>query len=110
MKYYGAPTVTKFRYCPEDALATPLCEALLAFARNDYAACVELLKRVQHIARRCGGGLAQCGVIHLTLTEAALQARQARVARALVAERTARKPASRLNWLLRHSGNTTAIP
>jgi tetratricopeptide (TPR) repeat protein len=85
---------------PEDALAAPLCEALLAFARRDYAACVEWLKRVRHIAHRCGGSLAQCDVIHLTLTEAALRARQARFARALVAERTARKPASWLNrWL-----------
>jgi tetratricopeptide (TPR) repeat protein len=86
---------------PEDAIAAPLCEALLAFARNDYAACVEWLKRVRHIARRCGGSLAQCDVIHLTLTEAALRARQARLARALVAERTVRKPASRLNRLFK---------
>ena len=85
---------------PEDALAAPLCEALLAFAYSDYAACVMWLKRVRHIAHRCGGSLAQCDVIHLTLTEAALRARQARLARALVAERTARKPASRLNRLL----------
>ena len=107
---------------PEDALAAPLCEALLAFARSDYAACVEWLKRVRHIARRCGGSLAQCDVIHLTLTEAALRARQARFARALVAERTARKPASRLNRLLRQrletdprqqewrAGNAAALP
>ena len=54
---------------PEDALAAPLCEALLAFARSDYASCVERLKRVRHIARRCGGSLAQCDVIHLTLTK-----------------------------------------
>jgi tetratricopeptide (TPR) repeat protein len=85
---------------PEDTLAAPLCEALLAFARSDYATCVESLKHVRHIAHRCGGSLAQCDVIHLTLTEAALRARQARLARALVAERTARKPASRLNRLL----------
>ena len=85
---------------PEDALAAPLCEALLAFARGDYTASVEWLQRVRHIAHRCGGSLAQCDVIHLTLTEAALRARQARLARALVAERTARKPASRLNRLL----------
>ena len=82
---------------PEDALAAPLCEALFAFARNDYAVCVEWLQRVRRIAHRCGGSLAQCDVIDLTLTEAALRARKARLARALVAERTARKPASRLN-------------
>jgi hypothetical protein len=80
---------------PEDALASPLCEALLAFVRSDYAECVEWLKRVRHIAHRCGGSLAQCDLIHLTFTEAALRARKARLARALVAERTARKPTSR---------------
>ena len=74
--------------------------ALLAFARSDYAACIELLVRVRHITHRCGGSLAQCDLIHLTFTEAALRARQARLACALVAERVARKPASRLNRLL----------
>jgi tetratricopeptide (TPR) repeat protein len=85
---------------PEDALAAPLCEALLAFARSDYAECVEWLKRVRHIAHRCGGSLAQCDLIQLTFTEAALRARRARLGHALVAERTARKPASRFNRLL----------
>ena len=85
---------------PEDAIALPLCEALLAFARNDYAACVGWLVRVRHIAHRCGGSLAQCDLIHLTFTEAALRARKARLARALVAERAAQKPASLLNRLL----------
>jgi hypothetical protein len=85
---------------PEEALATPFCEALLAFARSDYAASVEWLLRVRHIANRCGGSLAQCDLIHLTFTEAALRARKARLARALVAERTAQKPSSRINRLL----------
>jgi hypothetical protein len=85
---------------PEDALAPPFCEALLAFARSDYAACVEWLLRVRHIAHRCGGSLAQCDLIHLTFTEAALRARKACLARALVAERTGQKPASQLNRLL----------
>jgi hypothetical protein len=85
---------------PEEALAPPLCQALLAFASSDYTACIELLVRVRHITHRCGGSLAQCDLIHLTFTEAALRARQARLACALVAERVARKPASRLNRLL----------
>src|SRR5215831_17435379 len=84
----------------EDALAPLFCEALLAFCRSDYAACVDWLGRVRYIAHRCGGSLAQCDLIHLTFTEAALRARRARLARALVAERTAQKPASRLNRLL----------
>jgi tetratricopeptide (TPR) repeat protein len=86
---------------PEEALAQPLCEALLAFASGDYARCVKSLTRVRHIAHRCGGSLAQCDLIHLTLTEAALRARKAQLARALVAERAAQKPASRLNRRLR---------
>jgi hypothetical protein len=85
---------------PEDAIALPLCEALLAFARNDYAACVGWLVRVRHIAHRCGGSLAQCDLIHLTFTEAALRARQAHLAHAPVAERTGQKPTSGLNRLL----------
>jgi tetratricopeptide (TPR) repeat protein len=86
---------------PEDALALPFCEALLAFARGDYGESVERLTRVRHIAHRCGGSLAQCDLIHLTFTESALRARRAHLARALVAERTAQRPASRLNRLLR---------
>ena len=86
---------------PEEALAPPFCEALLAFARSDYAACVEWLTRVRRIAHRCGGSLAQCDIIHLTFTEAALRAQKSGLARALVAERAAKKPASQLNRLLR---------
>lgn len=85
---------------PEEMLAAPFCEALLAYARHDYPACVDWLVRVRHIADRCGGSLAQCDLIHLTFTEAAFRARKARLARTLVAERAAQKPASRLNQLL----------
>jgi hypothetical protein len=85
---------------PEEALGRPLCEALLAFARHDYTLCIERLREVRDIAHRCGGSLAQCDVIHLTFTEAALRAREPRLARALVAERAARKPGSRFNQRL----------
>ena len=86
---------------PEDALAHPLCEAWLAFARGAHARCVDWLTRVRGIAHRCGGSLAQCDLIHLTFTEAALRAREPDLARALVAERVLRKPTSRLNRLLK---------
>jgi hypothetical protein len=85
---------------PEVALAGPLCEALLAFAGGDYAACVEWLRPVHDVAHRCGGSLAQCDIVHLTFTEAALRARKPRLAGALVAERLAQKPTSRLNAIL----------
>ena len=79
----------------------PLCKALYAFACGNYSGCIEWLKRVRHIAHRCGGSLAQCDLIHLTLTEAALRAHKESLARTLVAERTASKPKSRLNRRLR---------
>ena len=85
---------------PEDALVSPFCAALLAFVRKDYAVCVEWLMRVRHIAHRCGGSLAQCDLVHLTFTEAALRARKAHLAGTLVAERAAQNPASGLNRLL----------
>ncbi len=90
---------------PEDALALPLCEALLAFARRDYPACIDGIARVRHLSHQCGGSVAQCDLIHLTLTEAAFRARRARLARALAAERAAQKPGSLLNRiLLRRAG------
>jgi tetratricopeptide (TPR) repeat protein len=96
---------------PEDALALPLCEALLAFARQDYAACIEGIARVRHLSHQCGGSVAQCDLIHLTLTEAALRARKARLARALAAERAAQKPGSLLNRiLLRRAGVMLPAP
>jgi tetratricopeptide (TPR) repeat protein len=85
---------------PEEALALPFCEALLAFGRGDFSASVDWLKRVRRFARRCGGSLAQCDLIHLTFTEAALRARKDHLARALVAERALRKPASWFNQVL----------
>jgi len=85
---------------PEDALAEPLCAALLGFVRGDYAECIGLLSSVRDIQQGCGGSLAQCDLIHLTFTEAALRASQLRLARALVAERATRKRTSLLNGLL----------
>ena len=81
-------------------VAIPLSDALLAFGRGDYAQAVERMNSVRAIAYRCGGSLAQCDFIHLTLIEAALRSQLAPLARALVAERTARKPDSLLNWRL----------
>lgn len=82
------------------ALAVPLTEALQAFGRGDYARTVEKISVVRAIAHRCGGSVAQCDLIHLTFVEAALRSRRARLAEALAAERTARKPQSPLNqWL-----------
>jgi hypothetical protein len=49
-----------------------------------------------HIARRCGSSLTQCGLIHLTFTEAALRAQSTTLPCTLVKERTTQKRSSGL--------------
>jgi hypothetical protein len=81
----------------EETLAFMACKALLAYSDSSYGSCLEWLERLRPIAHRCGGSLAQCDVLHLTNTEAALRSGHASLARALVAERTANKPVSPFN-------------
>jgi hypothetical protein len=78
----------------------PLCRALDAFGRGDYAEVVELLVPLRLVANRFGGSHAQRDLLNLTLIEAALRGRRPQLARALVAERTTLKPASPFNWAL----------
>ncbi len=68
------------RILPEQALAQPVCEALLAFAAHDYAACIASLESVRHIADRCGGSLAQCELLQLTFDEATNRVQKTRLA------------------------------
>jgi tetratricopeptide (TPR) repeat protein len=84
----------------ELALAEPLIAAILSFCRGDYEAAVDSISTIRDAADQCGGSVAQCDLIHLTLLEAALRGRCKVLARRLAAERAVRKPASRLNrWL-----------
>jgi hypothetical protein len=85
----------------EDEVAPPHCEALMAFACHEYETCIERLGRVRHLSHHCGGSVAQCDLVQLTFIEATLRARRRSLARALIAERTAQRPASPLNWQLR---------
>ena len=84
----------------EKTLAFMACNALLACSNSNYEGSLEWLARLRPIAHRCGGSLAQCDVLHLTYTEAAFRGHKTSLARALVAERLAKKPASRLNRML----------
>ncbi|HEY6645178.1 tetratricopeptide repeat protein [Povalibacter sp.] len=78
----------------------PLAQALLAFGMDRYNDVINLLAPVRTIAHRFGGSHAQRDLVHLTLVEAALRSGNARLARALAAERTQLKPASPCNWQL----------
>ena len=78
----------------------PACRAIAAFGRGDYATAVELLEPLRLVAHRFGGSHAQRDVLALTLVEAALRGGQARLARALAAERMNVKPSSPFNRAL----------
>jgi tetratricopeptide (TPR) repeat protein len=78
----------------------PVCRAIQAFGRGNYRAAIEELLPVRQIAHRFGGSHAQRDVLSLTLIEAALRAKDARLARALASERTELKPTSPFNWML----------
>lgn len=81
-------------------IAEPLIAAIIAFGRGDYGKAVTGISAIRAAADRCGGSVAQCDLIHLTLLEAALRAQRKRLARTLANERASRRPASRLNrWL-----------
>jgi tetratricopeptide (TPR) repeat protein len=84
----------------ELALAEPLIAAIMSFCRGDYDGAVESISAIRAAVDRCGGSVAQCDLIHLTLLEAALRGQRKRLARTLADERAVRKPASGLNrWL-----------
>jgi tetratricopeptide (TPR) repeat protein len=76
----------------------PLARGIKAFGEGRYAEAVERLMPLRPIAHRFGGSHAQRDVIALTLIEAAIRDGQAKLARALAAERTALKPSSPFNW------------
>jgi tetratricopeptide (TPR) repeat protein len=71
-----------------------LLEGFAAFAAGEPETAVSLLTAIRPEAHAVGGSHAQRDVIDLTLIAAAARSGQAALVRALVAERTARKPAA----------------
>jgi tetratricopeptide (TPR) repeat protein len=78
----------------------PVCVALRAFGRGEWDVVIEMLRPVRLVAQRAGGSHAQRDILSLTLIEAALRGGEAKLARALAAERTHVKPTSPYNWRL----------
>jgi tetratricopeptide (TPR) repeat protein len=72
----------------------PAARAIAAFASEHYGRAVELLAPVRGKIHRLGGSRAQREALELTALEAAIRARNGRVARALVAERAKTAPAT----------------
>jgi hypothetical protein len=77
----------------------PVCRAIVAFGRRDYAAVVDLLYPIRHRINEFGGSHAQRDAVQKTLLEAALRGGFGDVARVLVSERINVRPCSPYNWL-----------
>ena len=75
----------------------PLIDGFLHFDRGEFPAALEPWMRARQIANSFGGSHAQRDVIDWTLIEAALRGKNLAVARALVQERLALRPDSRVN-------------
>lgn len=75
----------------------PVSEALVAFARENYAAACEHLLAVKNSTHQFGGSLAQRDAIARTLLEAAIRGGDAPLARAVLSERLVAHPASPYN-------------
>jgi len=71
-----------------------LLEGFAAFAAGEPERALDLMIDIRQTANAVGGSHAQRDVIDLTLIAAAARAGQGSLARALVAERTARKPSA----------------
>ena len=80
-------------------IGLPVCEALVAYARGDHQAVVDLLWPVRRRLHTFGGSHAQRDAIQRTLLESALRARRDDQARLLLGERTGLSPHSPYNWL-----------
>jgi hypothetical protein len=78
----------------------PATLAIQAFGEGRYAACVELLRPIRHIAHRFGGSHAQRDVLDQTLIEASRRAGFDALTTALVNERVALRPVTPLATLL----------
>jgi tetratricopeptide (TPR) repeat protein len=78
-------------------IGLPSLKGFMAFGRGAYDEAVEYLLPVRGKANRFGGSHAQRDIFSWTLVEAALRAGDRSLAEALVAERLAGKPESRIN-------------
>lgn len=80
-------------------IGLPVCQAILAFEREQYSEVVALLYPIRRRIHEFGGSHAQRDVVLKTLIEAALRGGQFSLAQALLSERIAVRPKSPYNWL-----------
>ncbi|MEX2616512.1 MAG: tetratricopeptide repeat protein [Alphaproteobacteria bacterium] len=93
-----AETPDHFAASTMTPVAIPLCEAILAYSRGDYAGAIETMLPIRYDYACVGGSHAQRDIFAQYLIEAATKDRQFSLARALLAERVALYPANRDAW------------
>ncbi|WP_274911729.1 tetratricopeptide repeat protein [Streptomyces sp. WZ-12] len=76
----------------------PVCRALVAYGRRDFAAVTDLLLPIRHRLHDFGGSHAQRDAVQRTLVEAALRAGRHDLAGTLLSERSRLRPISPYNW------------
>ena len=81
----------------------PLIDAMLEFAQGQYTEAVERILPLRYETWRIGGSHAQREIVDLTLLAAAERAGEAKLARALIAERAALRPTARWQSRLKRS-------
>ena len=86
----------------------PICAALRAFGREQWAEVIDRLEPVRDLAARFGGSHAQRDILTLTLIEAALRGGQPELAHHYVAERLVAKPSS--GWGRRLHARAEGLP
>jgi hypothetical protein len=79
-------------------LGAPLCEAIAAYRRGDYAQTLACLMPIRYALDGIGGSHAQRDLFHQMLLAAALKAKEFKTARALAAERVQQKRRSPSAW------------
>jgi hypothetical protein len=77
----------------------PLCRALVAHSQGRYEEVVQALLPLRYHLRSLGGTALQRDLVPQTLIQAALRSGQFHLARQLLAERTARRPAGPLSFI-----------
>ena len=82
-----------------DRVGLPVCRAILAFGRGEFAQAVALLHPIRRRIHEFGGSHAQRDAVYKTLIEASLRSGQFALANAMLGERIAVRPRSPYNWL-----------
>lgn len=93
------PSVTNHAMTRE--IGIPVCRALIAYRRQQYARVVELLAPIRYRLNSFGGSHAQRDAIQRTLVEAAIRSGRHGLARALLSERINLRPICPYNWRAR---------